>query len=169
VRDIVEDLRRLSSDGSGEMVVFDLAETARVAAEWVMRGMSQSVTLDSTALGRAIVLGRPGHIQQVVMNLIQNAVDALEGVSGARISLSVRTEAGQAVLIVADNGPGVPEAVRAAIFDPFFTTKAVGRGTGLGLSISHKIAEEHGGLLALMDEAEGAAFRLELPLAEGAG
>lgn len=169
VRDIVEDLRRLSSDGAGEMVVFDLAETARVAAEWVMRGMSQSVTLDSTALGRTMVLGRPGHIQQVVMNLIQNAVDALEGVAGARISLSVRTEAGQAVLIVADNGPGVPEAVRAAIFDPFFTTKAVGRGTGLGLSISHKIAEEHGGLLALMDEAEGAAFRLELPLAEGAG
>jgi two-component system, NtrC family, sensor histidine kinase HupT/HoxJ len=164
VRDIVEDLRRLSSDGSGEKLVFDLAETARTAAEWVLRGMKQPVRLE-TALERAEVLGRAGHVQQVVMNLIQNAVDALEGHVGGVIRLSVRPEGGQAVLEVADNGPGVPEGARASIFDPFFTTKPVGRGTGLGLSISHKIAEEHGGTLALCDTVEGGCFRLELPLA----
>jgi two-component system sensor histidine kinase HupT/HoxJ len=67
-------------------------------------------------------------------------------------------------MTIADNGPGIPEHLRAAIFDPFFTTKAVGRGTGLGLSISHKIAHEHGGNLALCEVATGACFRLFLPL-----
>jgi two-component system sensor histidine kinase HupT/HoxJ len=167
VRDIVEDLRRLSSDGSGEAVVFDLAQTARTAAEWVMRGMKQPVSL-TVETEPVAVKGRAGHVQQVVMNLVQNAVDALEGQAGGAIRLTVRAEGGRAVLTVADNGPGVPEALRPAIFDPFFTTKAVGRGTGLGLSISHKIAEEHGGRLALCDAPEGACFRLDLPLAEGA-
>jgi two-component system sensor histidine kinase HupT/HoxJ len=167
VRDIVEDLRRLSSDGSGEAVVFDLAQTARTAAEWVMRGMKQPVSL-TVETEPVAVKGRAGHVQQVVMNLVQNAVDALEGQAGGAIRLTVRAEGGRAVLTVADNGPGVPEALRPSIFDPFFTTKAVGRGTGLGLSISHKIAEEHGGRLALCDAPEGACFRLDLPLAEGA-
>lgn len=168
VRDIVEDLRRLSSDGAGEKVAFDLAETARTAGQWVMRGMKQPVTLEVSGLPRVDVLGRRGHIQQVVMNLIQNSVDALEGREGGHIRLSIAAEGDRAVLVVADNGPGVPEAARAAIFDPFFTTKPVGRGTGLGLSISHKIAEEHGGSLALIEADEGAAFRLDLPLAGGA-
>ena len=146
-------------------MVLDLAETAPIAAAWVLRGMKQPVSLE-TSLDRAEVLGRAGHVQQVVMNLVQNAVDALEGREGGVIRLSVAPEGGRAVLVVADNGPGVPEAARASIFDPFFTTKPVGRGTGLGLSISHKIAEEHGGSLALVD-GEGASFRLELPLAGG--
>ncbi|WP_425430605.1 sensor histidine kinase [Defluviimonas denitrificans] len=168
VRDIVEDLRRLSSDGSGETVVFDLGETARIAAEWVLRGMKQPVRLE-TAIERAEVAGRMGHAQQVVMNLVQNAVDALDGREGGVIRLSVRPEGALAVLVVADNGPGVAEGARASIFDPFFTTKPVGRGTGLGLSISHKIAEEHGGTLSLAETKDGAAFRLELPLAGGGG
>jgi two-component system sensor histidine kinase HupT/HoxJ len=167
VRDIVEDLRRLSSDGSGDAVVFDLSQTARTAAEWVMRGMKQPVSLTIDTLPTQ-VLGRAGHIQQVVMNLIQNAIDALDGQAGGAIALTVRPEGARAVLTVIDNGPGVPEALRPSIFDPFFTTKAVGRGTGLGLSISHKIAEEHGGTLMLCDIGPGACFRLELPLAEGA-
>lgn len=165
VRDIVEDLRRLSADGSGEKVAFDLAETARTAAQWVMRGMKLPVTLDTTGVQSVQVMGRPGHIQQVVMNLIQNAIDALEGRTDGVIRLSVTPEANRAVLTVADNGPGVPESARASIFDPFFTTKPVGRGTGLGLSISHKIAEEHGGQLTLCDVPQGACFRFDLPLA----
>lgn len=166
VRDIVEDLRRLSSDGSGEKVVFDLSETTRVAAHWVMRGMKQPVVLDDSGLRSMRAYGRPGHIQQVVMNLIQNSVDALKGVSGGRITLSTHAEGQLVRLIVRDNGPGVPADQRAQIFDPFFTTKPVGSGTGLGLSISHKIAEEHGGALILIDTppTEGATFCLELPI-----
>lgn len=166
VRDIVEDLRRLSSDGSGEKVVFELAETVRIAASWVMRGMKQPVSLSMEPMQPLAVRGRPGHVQQVVMNLVQNSVDALEGRSGGHIRLSVTRQGKDAVLAVADNGPGVPEELRAAIFDPFFTTKAVGRGTGLGLSISHKIAQEHGGNLILCEKSEGACFRLILPAEE---
>jgi two-component system, NtrC family, sensor histidine kinase HupT/HoxJ len=172
VRDIVEDLRRLSSDGSGEKVAFDLAETVRIAASWVMRGRKQPVQMDLAGLSPAPVMGRPGHIQQVVMNLVQNSADALDGREGGVIRLGLDTGAGRVVLTVADNGPGVPADLRAAVFDPFFTTKPVGRGTGLGLSISHKIAEEHGGSLTLAEGGaeRGAVFRLDLPLlVEGGG
>ena len=168
VRDIVEDLRRLSSDGSGEKVMFDLAETVRIAASWVMRGMKQPVTLTMEPMQSVQVRGRQGHLQQVVMNLVQNAFDALEGREDAEIRLSVTAEPGKAVLTVADNGPGVSEELRALIFDPFFTTKAVGRGTGLGLAISLKIAEEHGGGIVLCETTKGACFRLVLPMEEGA-
>lgn len=167
VRAIVEDLRRLSSEGSGEKVVFDLAETVRTAAIWVQRGTKQHVELVMGTPKTVLVRGRPGHIQQVVMNLIQNAFDSLEGRADARINLDVRVERKSAVVDVIDNGPGVPESLRTAIFDPFFTTKAVGRGTGLGLSISLKIAEEHGGSLMLSEAPSGACFRLTLPYETG--
>lgn len=168
VRDIVEDLRRLSSDGAGEMVEFDLAETTRIASHWVMRGMKKPVTLDDSGLQTARVFGRPGHIQQVVMNLVQNSIDAMSGQANSHLVLSIQKEKGHATLFVSDNGPGVPPEIRAAIFDPFFTTKPVGSGTGLGLSISHKIAVEHKGALTLRDapSGTGVTFCLELPLAE---
>ena len=164
VRDIVEDLRRLSSDGTGEMLSFDLAETVRIAASWVKRGTKKPVALVMNADQPVFVRGRAGHLQQVVMNLVQNAFDALEGRDDGRITLSVRVQGRTAVLDVTDNGPGVPESLRTAIFDPFFTTKPVGRGTGLGLSISLKIAEEHGGSLTCCDGPQGACFRLTLPM-----
>jgi two-component system, NtrC family, sensor histidine kinase HupT/HoxJ len=168
VRDIVADLRRLSSEGSGELVEFDLAETAHVAGNWVLRASKQSVEMRFDGPAKLMALGRPGHVQQVVMNLVQNAVDALEGMDAARVTVQLFIEEGRAVLEVADNGPGIPEAMAQAIFDPFFTTKPVGRGTGLGLSISNKIAEEHGGRLRLVSQApEGARFRLDLPLPQG--
>jgi two-component system sensor histidine kinase HupT/HoxJ len=168
VRDIVEDLRRLSADGSGEKVVFDLAETVRTAASWVLRGMKQPVALEMEPMQSVQVLGRPGHIQQVVMNLVQNAIDALEGKADGKVRLSVVRVGERAELTVQDNGPGIPAEVAASIFDPFFTTKPVGRGTGLGLSISHKIAQEHGGTLTLCDQPrQGACFRLSLPCEGG--
>lgn len=167
VRDIVEDLRRLSSDGTGEAVVFDLVDTARVAASWVLRGSRPGVALRFEGAETLPVFGRRGHVQQVVMNLVQNAVDALEARADGLIRVGVAADGGRAVLTVADNGPGVPEAEAAAIFDLFYTTKAVGKGTGLGLSISHKIVEEHGGRLRLLPQpGPGACFAFDLALAE---
>ncbi|WP_102223863.1 sensor histidine kinase [Acidimangrovimonas sediminis] len=171
VRDIVEDLRRLSAEGTGEMVAFDLVDTASVAASWVRRGSKAEVALVFEGLPGLRVIGRPGHVQQVVMNLVQNAVDALENRPGGRIVIAAAIAGGRGQLSVRDNGPGVSDEDAAAIFDPFFTTKPVGRGTGLGLSISHKIVEEHGGRLRLCTDGEGggdggACFRFDLPLAE---
>lgn len=167
VRDIVADLRRLSADGGGEIAEFDLVTVARIAADWVMRGRAEAAQLVHEGAKSLIVHGRAGHIQQVVMNLVQNAVDVLHGQPDGRVTLRCHMEHGKAVLQVADNGPGIAPEVQAAIFDPFFTTKPVGQGTGLGLSISHKIAQEHGGQLILCsDQQKGACFRLELPMAQ---
>ncbi|WP_038073173.1 ATP-binding protein [Thioclava pacifica] len=172
VRDIVEDLRRLSAEGSGEMVEFDLVDVARIAAHWVQRGSKAGAEVMFTGLPSLAVRGRQGHIQQVVMNLVQNAIDAVseQGEAG-RIEITADTEDGRACLAVSDNGPGISEEVAQAVFDPFFTTKAVGSGTGLGLAISNKIVEEHGGRLRLCPRGGalgGACFSFDLELVEGA-
>ncbi|WP_299629177.1 ATP-binding protein [uncultured Tateyamaria sp.] len=167
VRDIVEDLRRLSADGSGEVVSFDLMTTARTAADWVIRGTKTPVKVTFDAQTQRPAMGNPGHVQQIVMNLVQNAVDALEDTGAPSIHLRIFERDNAIVLHLLDNGPGVPEAAAHSVFDPFFTTKSVGKGTGLGLSISHKIAEEHGGSLTLFETGpEGTCFELRLP-AEG--
>ena len=108
-----------------------------------------------------------GHDRKVAAAL-QNAIDAVDGVPDPAVRIDLDRAAGMARLTVSDNGPGIPEAQRAAVFDPFFTTKPVGKGTGLGLSISAKIADEHGGQLSLLP-GPGAVFLLELPLAQEPG
>ncbi|MBI3929340.1 MAG: hypothetical protein HY319_27585 [Armatimonadetes bacterium] len=112
------------------------------------------------------VVANPNELQQIVINLLLNARDALAGRADAEVRLETRVEEGSAVLRVRDNGPGVPAGLLAEIFDPFFTTKPVGRGTGLGLSISRQIAAAHGGALDLDPDGPGACFRLALPIAE---
>jgi two-component system, NtrC family, sensor kinase len=107
----------------------------------------------------------PFQLQQVLLNLIGNAEQALAEWDGVR-RMTIRTwrDGAQLGLSVADTGPGIPAERRDRIFNPFFTTKPVGQGTGLGLSISDGIAREHGGRLRVeSQEGEGATFILELP------
>ena len=129
--------------------------------------------LDWTAAhddGPLPVIGSAGQMQQVAMNLVQNAADAtrLTDLPTLRIAAEqVSTAQGPRILLrFVDNGPGIAPAHLAHVFDPFFTTKPVGQGTGLGLSISYGIVERHGGSLRAENlPAGGAAFTLELPLA----
>jgi signal transduction histidine kinase len=105
----------------------------------------------------------PAQLNQVFMNLIMNACDALEG----RGTIRIRTRAVPAGVLLEfeDDGPGIPEEMQRRIFDPFFTTKPVGQGTGLGLSISHGIVERHGGTLGVECPPRGGTiFRITLPL-----
>lgn len=106
---------------------------------------------------------------QVVSNIAINAQQALIGRPLPRLlSLRARAAGGWVTLVIEDNGPGVPEAVRARIFDPYFTTKAVDVGTGIGLSISRNVIEAHGGQIKLADSAlGGAGFVITLPAAAG--
>ncbi|WP_339113321.1 ATP-binding protein [Thioclava sp. GXIMD2076] len=164
VRDIVEDLRRLSSDGSGESVIFDLVTVARTAAHWVARGADRGIALRFEGLPMVQAMGRAGHIQQIIMNLVQNAADALASIEEPQITFHASQENGIARLSVCDNGTGIPEEVARSIFDPFFTTKEVGQGTGLGLAISYRIAADHGGSLSYRPNGTGGAcFTLDLP------
>ncbi|MEW5857803.1 MAG: ATP-binding protein [Cyanobacteriota bacterium] len=135
-----------------------------------------------------------GPLNQVFMNILSNAVDALESsiVNGQlsavrekttdletrlitslptdnaciRICTSLSSDQSHVVIRIADNGPGIPEEIRAKIFHPFFTTKPVGKGTGIGLSISHQIiVEKHGGVLKCLSEpGQGTEFWIELPI-----
>jgi two-component system NtrC family sensor kinase len=105
----------------------------------------------------------PALLNQVVMNLLQNACDAVPEDRGA-IRISTLGRGADVLIEVADNGPGVPPEIRDRIFDPFFTTKDVGAGTGLGLSLSYQIVEKHGGRIAIGDAPEGGAlFTVTLP------
>jgi two-component system NtrC family sensor kinase len=114
------------------------------------------------------VEGDPGHLQQVLMNLVGNAHQSLEQQGqGGTISLRTRRIGERRVLLeVSDNGPGIPQAILARIFDPFFTTKPAGEGTGLGLSIVLSVVREHGGQVHVISPPMGGAvFQIELPTA----
>jgi signal transduction histidine kinase/CheY-like chemotaxis protein len=117
------------------------------------------------------VYGDPGQLQQVLMNLVGNARQAItESRKGGKIRVRTRrTAEGRVLLEVSDDGPGVPEAILARIFDPFFTTKPEGKGTGLGLAIVLGIVREHGGQVHVLSPTKGGAiFRVELPAASQA-
>ena len=166
VADIVDSLKRFSADSRGAPQRFDLADITRVAATWVQKGTRLEARVGIEAPEAIFVEGRPGHIQQVLMNLLQNAIDA-NCEAGATTAVAVRiwTTGDEAVVSIADDGPGLSPDVEKRLFDPFFTTKPVGRGTGLGLSISFKIVQEHGGVLTCSNNPEGGAvFELRLPL-----
>ncbi len=112
------------------------------------------------------VRGDAGQLQQVLMNLVGNARQAIEesGKGGSIWVRTKRTGEGRVLLEVSDDGPGIPEAIMARIFDPFFTTKPAGVGTGLGLAIVFGIVREHGGQLkASSPPGGGAVFTIELP------
>ncbi len=102
-----------------------------------------------------------GSLQQVLVNLLLNARDAMAGQTTQRITIMGWQEGDEIHLSVSDNGPGILEAIRPKVFDPFFTTKPVGKGTGLGLSVSRRLIEEVGGSITLcLQQGQGACFHL---------
>ena len=104
----------------------------------------------------------PGQINQVFMNILVNAVQAMAGNGSLRIS--TRADQPWAVVAIADTGPGIPPELLSRIFDPFFTTKKIGEGTGLGLSISYGIVDRHGGRITVRSEVgSGTTFEIRLP------
>jgi two-component system NtrC family sensor kinase len=137
-----------------------------------LRSYEQRVTnitvIDALAAGIPQIFADPHQIQQVLLNLVINAEQAMLTANG-RGTIVVRTwqdfERESIVLEVNDDGPGVSDEVKLKIFDPFFTTKEVGKGTGLGLTVAYAIVQEHGGRMWLeSDPGSGASFYLELPV-----
>ena len=119
-------------------------------------------------LGDTVGLVKAGSVrlQQVLVNIITNAADAIEGLADRRIHVSAEHQDAKIILTIRDHGPGVPAAITDRIFDPFFTTKGVGKGLGLGLSISYNIVKDFGGSLSVSNHSEGGAmFRIELEAA----
>ncbi|MDK9707231.1 MAG: ATP-binding protein [Desulforhopalus sp.] len=111
-----------------------------------------------------IITSDLSQIQQVVLNLLNNAIDAIDHDGTVTVSTRYHEKTGEVEISVADTGKGIPESNLSKIFDPFFTTKEVGKGTGLGLSISYTIIEKLGGRISVESkEGEGTVFTILLP------
>ena len=165
--DIVGGLKRFSAMDPEARTAVDLNEVIERAIHWVRKGTGPGCAMHWQAGAPCIVMGSAGQLQQVLMNLLQNACDAMTSPAASLPQLWIATEHddAQVRLRLRDNGPGIPPEHLSRVFEPFFTTKPVGKGTGLGLSISYGIVEQHGGHLSARNHPDGGAeFLLELPL-----
>jgi two-component system sensor histidine kinase HupT/HoxJ len=164
-RDIVDALKRFSAVDRAAPEEVDINEVVERAVRWVSQSAAGKFAVDIDLPPGLRCRGSSGQLQQVAMNLVQNACDATAGQADAQLRVSGQVVDGKLVLRFLDNGPGISEANLAQLFEPFFTTKPVGQGTGLGLSISYGIAERHGGQLYAANRPEGGAeFTLTLPV-----
>jgi two-component system sensor histidine kinase HupT/HoxJ len=164
-RAIVDGLKRFSAVDREENAPFDLVEVMERSVHWVVKATGSRVEVVWDIPEHLPVLGSAGQMHQVLVNLAQNAVDAVARTPRPRLEISARAANGLAEVRLHDNGPGIPPAQLSQVFNPFFTTKPVGKGTGLGLSISYGIVERHGGRLSAANHpGGGAVFTLSLPL-----
>ncbi|MGE0435215.1 MAG: PAS domain S-box protein [Planctomycetota bacterium] len=147
--------------------VFDLAETVRHLGALLRRLIDESTVLDiETPEEPLTVNGDRMHVEQMLMNLVVNAKDAVEGIGG-RIRVRVMRDGAQACVSVSDDGVGMTERQQQRIFEPFFTTKPTGKGTGLGLSTVFGIVEQMGGYIQVTSEpGKGSTFNVWLPMAD---
>jgi predicted ATPase/signal transduction histidine kinase/tRNA A-37 threonylcarbamoyl transferase component Bud32 len=171
VRNLLAFSRQDASEDPEPVQMIEVVESSLSLIRAVLR--SDHIALEVIAEpGLPAVRCRPQQVQQVIMNLVTNARDALKSRYGEyderkRIELRVQRSARQdwVKVSVRDFGPGIPAEVLPRIFDPFFTTKGRDQGTGLGLAVSHGIAQEHGGELTVETvPGQGATFTLELPV-----
>ncbi len=169
-RDLVGQLLAFSRKQVLQLRTVDLAEEARKTSRLLLRALPENVKLELDLEGELLVNADPGQLQQVIINLVINARDAMP--AGGKIRIVGRRNARplpHVALAVEDTGTGMDDDTLAKIFEPFFTTKALGRGTGLGLSTSYGIVEQHGGSLAATSEVgRGSRFEISLPCAEEA-
>ncbi len=164
---IVESLLRFSRrPQSQKKTPVDLVQVVEDALFLVRPQMKEGRIEVAREFTPAVALGNADQLQQIAVNLIVNAIQAMGG--EGRIAVSVGPAGGSRVKFsVADDGPGIRAEIAQRIFEPFFTTKPEGQGTGLGLSICYQIAEEHGGTIRLdAPDGPGARFVVELPGAE---
>jgi len=181
----IQDLEELARDGLhgieqiAELVAnlrnFSRLDRSRVASFNVNEGLRATLLIARPTLRKVDVEQRPGdvpsitcspsQVNQVLLNLVNNAVQAIDKPRG-EIRISTRREGADFVAIeVVDNGRGIPVDVLPKIFDPFFTTKEVGKGTGLGLTIAYKIVSQHGGRIDVRsEEGVGTTFTVLLPI-----
>lgn len=168
VSDIVQDLRRYSGGQREEQSQFDLPAVIRKAVQWVSKAGRIKPEVNYRLPAKLTVHGRKGQIHQILVNLVQNATDAMAHLEQQRLDVVCEERDGSIAIRIIDHGPGIPEEHLPHIFDPFFTSKPVGKGTGLGLYISYGLAQDLGGALSARNRPEGGAeFTLTLPAAAG--
>ena len=174
---ILDNLRQFGRTGVVKPGPVDLAEVVHTSLElFGERARKANLVLEAHVQeGLPLVRGNRGHVQQVVVNLIANAIDEIEPGKNGRVEARLLSADGRVLLRVADTGSGVPDLVRPRLFEPFYTTKGDKKGTGLGLSICKEILQAQGGEIRLMESAEverelgsgyGAVFEVGLRAAD---
>ncbi len=163
VKELVVGLRTFSRLDEGEFKTIDVGESIDSVLLFLKHKMNGRIHVEKQYGSERMLSCYAGRINQVLMNLITNAVDAIDGVG--KIVIQTSQADGWFVMSVRDSGAGIPEPIRSRIFDPFFTTKAVGKGTGLGLAISYGIVQDHKGLIEVQSqEGVGSEFIVKIPL-----
>jgi len=164
VKTIVEDLRKFSRLDESEIKQVDLIEniqsTISIARAEIHK---RKIDFQFNHPPKLQIECYPGQLNQALLNVVMNAIDAVE-IEG-HISLTVEEAESRIIIIVKDDGYGIPGEIKDRIFEPFFTTKPVGSGTGLGLSITYKIIHDlhHGTIEIISNKGEGASFILSIP------
>lgn len=161
-------LRNFARKPNEKLDAVPLADAIRDTLEIVAARLKAADATVAVDLGNAAIGVTAGSVrlQQVLVNIVSNAADAVEGLDDRMIEIKARRQAGKVAIAVRDHGPGVPAAIAERIFDPFFTTKGVGKGLGLGLSISYNIVKDFGGRLSTANHPDGGAvFTIELDAA----
>jgi signal transduction histidine kinase len=164
-RELVSDLLSFAQQTPGEKSPLELKPLLQRAVQmegFKLENRKISLTVESTdPLPR--VLGNPNQLLQAFLQIIENAVDALQEIGGGRLQVSLWREGNEVVVQFADSGPGLRDPER--VFDPFYTTKPVGKGTGLGLSATYGVVQDHKGQITCYNRPEGgAAFEIRLPV-----
>ncbi len=169
VRKATEIISHLRTFGRAAPVSFEAVDIAQVV-ERALSLMHEQLRLRQIEVRLrfpdepVVVTGNAIQIEQVFINLLTNARDALAEAAQKVITITFHGEAEQVVLHFSDSGPGIPAGMEKRIFDPFFTTKDVGKGTGLGLSITYGIIKDHHGTITVESHpGEGAHFLIQLP------
>jgi len=165
-KNITNGLLDFSRLRAGNRVPINMADLIKMTARLVIhqqRGDNVQIEVEA-ARDFPFVLGDAGQLQQAVVALATNAIDAMPG--GGRLTLRASASAENVIVEVKDTGIGIPPEIMTKIFDPFFTTKDVGRGTGLGLAVCYGIVSEHGGRLDVRSNVgAGTTFTISLPIA----
>jgi len=174
VADIVQNLRNFARLDRAELDRVDLNVAISSSLDMLRGRLGQSqITVEPHFGELPLVSCAPAQLNQVFLNLLINAVQAIEATTrgSGRIEIRTRAEGPVVIVEIADDGCGIPADVLPRIFDPFFTTKPVGAASGLGLSTSHGIVADHGGQIEVESTpGQGAQFRVSLPVdGKGAG
>ena len=168
---IINNLNSFLEDKDEDLTICSFTKVINDSLKFISElEISRNIDIKVSSKSDSLFMGSELKLQQVVINLIKNSIDALRNNSTTSpqiiIELMENENTQSTILKIRDNGPGVPEEEMDKIFEMFYTTKELGEGTGLGLAISQKIVESHHGTLSYIAEDLGACFQIDLPFVE---
>lgn len=153
-------------DRAADFVAIDIHEGIKTTMTMLNHKLKKGniEVVDRFEEGLPTIQASPGELNQVWTNIIDNAIDALEGIEKPQLVICSKQEGDTVTISIEDNGPGIPDEIQDRIYEPFFTTKAIGKGTGLGLETVKKIIEQHQGNIELQSQPGQTIFKFCFPI-----